>query len=55
MAEEGFLQTPDDSSVEIVDAIDQMPGLAGYIQNKFEDSENGRRSFEQRWLQAYKN
>ena len=32
-----------------------MPGLDGHIQSKFEDSENGRRTFEQRWLQAYKN
>ena len=32
-----------------------MPGLAGYIKSKFEDAENGRRTHEQRWLQAYKN
>ena len=52
---EGFLQPPDDSEVEVINAEDQMPGLAGYIQNKFEDAENGRRTHEQRWLQAYKN
>ena len=32
-----------------------MPGLAGYIRSRLEDSENGRRSHEHRWLQAYKN
>ena len=32
-----------------------MPGLAGYIRSKFEDAENGRYVYEQRWLQAYKN
>jgi len=55
MSQEGFLQSPDDAQVEVIDAQEQMPGLAGYVQNKFEDSENGRRTFEERWLQAYKN
>ncbi len=55
MAEEGFLQAPDDGQVEVLDVDEQMPGLAGYIHNRFQDSENGRRTFEQRWLQAYKN
>ena len=55
MSYEGFLQAPDDSSVSVNDPKEQMPGLAGYIQNKFEDSENGRRTYERRWLQAYKN
>jgi len=55
MADEGFLQAPDDSQVEFADAEEKMPGLAGHIQQKFEDSENGRRTFESRWLQAYKN
>ena len=32
-----------------------MPGLAAYVQSKFEDAENGRYAYEQRWLQAYKN
>jgi hypothetical protein len=32
-----------------------MPGLAGHIQRKFEDAENGRYAYEQRWLKAYKN
>ena len=49
------MEQPDDGQVEVIDAEQQMPGLAGYIQNKFEDSENGRRSHEERWLQAYKN
>ena len=52
---EGFLQAPDDGQVEVLDADGQMPGLAGHIKNKFEDAENGRRSHEERWLQAYKN
>ena len=52
---EGFVQPPDDGQVEVIGAEDQMPGLAGHIQSKFEDAENGRRGHEQRWLQAYKN
>lgn len=52
---EGFVQEPDDGQVSILGAETQMPGLAGVIQNKFEDAENGRRTYEQRWLQAYKN
>ena len=55
MADEGFLQAPDDADVPVTDAQESMPGLAGHIQQKFEDSENGRRNFETRWLQAYKN
>jgi len=52
---EGFLEEPNDAQVDVRDAAEQMPGLAGHIQAKFEDAENGRRTFEQRWLQAYKN
>ncbi len=55
MSQEGFLQPPDDAHVEVINPDEQMPGLAGYVKNRFEDSENGRRTFEQRWLQAYKN
>jgi len=55
MSQEGFLQAPDSGSVSVEDAETAMPGLAAYVQHKFEDSENGRRSFEHRWLQAYKN
>jgi len=51
----GFIEGPTDEVVDVADASDRMPGLAGHIQNKFEDAENGRRTFEQRWLQAYKN
>jgi len=52
---EGFLQNPDDGQVEMLNPDDQMPGLAGHIRSLFEDSENGRRSYEQRWLTAFKN
>ena len=55
MADENFLQPADDTQVPVQDPMEQMPGLAGYIKNKFEDSENGRRSYELRWLQAFKN
>ncbi len=52
---DNFLQPEDDSAVPINNPNEQMPGLAGYVRSKFEDSENGRRSHEHRWLQAYKN
>ena len=52
---DGFLEKPDDSTVNVQNAKEQMPGLSGYVQKKFEDSENGRRGHEKRWLQAYKN
>ena len=55
MADENFLQPEDDSGVPVNNPSEQMPGLAGYVKRKFEDSENGRRSHEHRWLQAYKN
>ena len=38
---ENFLQPPDDNQVMVVDPEGDMPGLAGYIRSKFEDSENG--------------
>jgi hypothetical protein len=44
-----------DSPLPMSNAAEIMPGLAGYVKSRFEDSENGRRSHEQRWLQAYKN
>ena len=53
--DEGFLSPADDGEVTVVDAESTMAGLAGYIKSRFEDAENGRRTFEQRWLQAYKN
>ena len=52
---ENFLQPPDDNQVMVVDPEGDMPGLAGYIRSKFEDSENGRYAYEQRWLKAFKN
>ena len=52
---DNFLQPPDDTSVPVVDPSENMPGLAGYIRRKFEDSENGRYAYEQRWLKAFKN
>ena len=52
---DNFLQPEDDTGIPISNPSEQMPGLAGYIRNKFEDSENGRRSHEHRWLQAFKN
>ena len=55
MADDNFLQPEDDSSVSVNNPAEQMPGLAGFVKTKFEDSENGRRSYELRWLQAYKN
>ena len=55
MSDNGFLQPPDDGEVEVPNADEQMVGLAGHIRSKFEDSENGRRYHEERWLQAYKN
>jgi len=52
---ENFLEPSDDTAVPIVQPEEQMPGLAAYVKHKFEDAENGRFSYEQRWLQAYKN
>ena len=51
----GFINSEDEEPINIQNSEELMPGLAGYIRNKFEDSENGRRSHEQRWLKAYKN
>ena len=53
--DEGFLSPADDGEVTVVDADETMRGLASHIKSRFEDAENGRRTFEQRWLQAYKN
>ena len=52
---DNFLQPPDDDQVVVVDPDGNMPGLAGHIRRKFEDSENGRFAYEQRWLKAFKN
>ena len=53
--EDRFLEPASDEPVDIVSPDDQMPSLAQYILGKFEDAENGRFAYEQRWLQAYKN
>ena len=52
---ENFLEPEDDTPVPVLDPMEAMPGLAGYIKSKFEDAENGRRVHEERWLTAYKN
>ena len=51
---DNFLEPADDTAVPLVNPEEQLPGLAAYVKNKFEDAENGRFSYEQRWLQAYK-
>ncbi|MHC4362301.1 MAG: hypothetical protein ACYSTZ_05695 [Planctomycetota bacterium] len=52
---DNFLEPEDDQTIPLVEPTERMPGLAGYIRAKFEDAENGRYVYEQRWLQAYKN
>ena len=52
---DNFLEPADDTAVPLMDPEEQLPGLAAYVKRKFEDSENGRYAYEQRWLQAYKN
>lgn len=52
---DNFLEPADDTTVAVVDPEEQLPGLAAYIKAKFEDAENGRYAYEQRWLKAYKN
>jgi len=54
---DNFLNSDEESSqsIPMSNAAEIMPGLAGYVKSRFQDSENGRRSHEQRWLQAYKN
>ena len=52
---DNFLEPTDDTVLPVQSPSEQMPGLAGYIRAKFEDAENGRYIYEQRWLQAYKN
>ena len=52
---DNFLQPPDDSEVVVVAPEEEMPGLAAHIRKKFQDSENGRFAYEQRWLKAFKN
>jgi len=52
---DNFLEPAEDTPLPISEADEAMPGLAGHIRAKFEDAENGRYVYEQRWLQAYKN
>jgi hypothetical protein len=52
---EDYLQPEDDTGIPLLNPAEEMPGLTGYIRGKFEDAENGRFAYEQRWLQAYKN
>jgi hypothetical protein len=52
---DNFLEPADDTAVPLANPEEQLPGLAAYVKRKFEDAENGRFSYEQRWLQAYKN
>jgi len=52
---ENFLQPPDDEQVVVYNPEESFSGLSGYIRKKFEDSENGRYAYEQRWLKSYKN
>ena len=53
--EDRFLEPADDEPVDIASPEDQFSNLAAHVKKKFEDSENGRYAYEQRWLQAYKN
>ena len=53
--EDRFLEPADDEAVDVISPEDQMPSLSQYIYKKFEDAENGRYAYEQRWLKAYKN
>tara|TARA_R110000824_G_scaffold38262_3_gene117043 strand:+ start:49 stop:2169 length:2121 start_codon:yes stop_codon:yes gene_type:complete len=52
---DNFLEPADDSEVVVANPDRDMPSLSEYITGKFQDSENGRYSYEQRWLKAYKN
>ena len=52
---DNFLEPADDTAVPLINPEEQLPGLAAYVKRKFEDAENGRYAYEQRWLQAYKN
>ncbi len=55
MSEDNFLQPEDDTTISIMNPEENFPGLYGYVKAKFEEAENGRYIYEQRWLQAYKN
>ena len=53
--EDRFLEPADDQEVPVASPENQLPYLAEFISKRFEDAENGRYAYEQRWLQAYKN
>ena len=53
MSEDNFLQPEDDTAIPVVNPEENFPGLYGYVKAKFEEAENGRYIYEQRWLQAY--
>jgi hypothetical protein len=55
MADDNFLEPADDTPVPIATPEEQMPGLAGHITGLFKQSEHGRLSHEQKWLQSFKN
>ena len=52
---DNFLEPADDKEVVIAAPEDQLPGLVGFVKDKFEGAENGRYSHEQRWLTSFKN
>ena len=55
MAEDNFLEPADDTEVPVVAPEEQLPGLVGYIKEKFDGAETGRFTHEQRWLKSFKN
>ena len=52
---DNFLEPADDKEVVIASPEEQLPGLVGFIKEKFEGAENGRYTHEQRWLTSFKN
>ena len=55
MADDNFLEPADDTPVSVAAPEQDMPGLSGHIIGLFKNSENGRYSHEQKWLQSFKN
>ena len=52
---DNFLEPADDAEVPVAVPEEQMPGLVGFVKEKFEGAENGRYTHEQRWLKSFKN
>ena len=50
-----FLDSDDLEDVPAVVPGSALPGLSGYIRQKFVSAEEGRRSDEERWLKSYEN